>query len=140
MNLKAVLALPKTARSAQTHKSISFIWIVWSTLSVYLWRGPQTPPTWVRNFINNAWSLHEIQNWCLRSVHFRYIIILTNSHFGINSCFSPISKARCFISYDNLSNHWHWMIRFEKSNLMLMNHKIKGFPNKVRMPGANLLL
>ena len=29
---KAVLALPKTARSAQTHKSITFIWIVWSTL------------------------------------------------------------------------------------------------------------
>ena len=28
--------LPKTARSAQTHKSMSFIWIVWSTLYVYL--------------------------------------------------------------------------------------------------------
>ena len=37
MNFKAVLALQKTARSAQTHKSISFIWIVWSTLYVYLW-------------------------------------------------------------------------------------------------------
>ena len=34
MNFKAVLALPKTACSAQTHKSISFIWIVWSTLYV----------------------------------------------------------------------------------------------------------
>ena len=33
---KIVLALAKTARSAQTHKSISFIWIVWSTLYVYL--------------------------------------------------------------------------------------------------------
>ena len=30
MNFKAVLALPKT------HKSISFIWILWSTLYVYL--------------------------------------------------------------------------------------------------------
>ena len=30
--------LPKTAGSAQTHKSISFIWIVWSTLYVYLWK------------------------------------------------------------------------------------------------------
>ena len=28
LSFKAVLALPKTARSAQTHKSISFIWIV----------------------------------------------------------------------------------------------------------------
>ena len=37
MNFRAVLALPKTASSAQTHKSISFIWIVWSTLYVYLW-------------------------------------------------------------------------------------------------------
>ena len=34
---KAVLALPKMARSAQTNKSISFIWIVWSTLYVNLW-------------------------------------------------------------------------------------------------------
>ena len=35
-NFKAVLVLPNTAGSAQTHKSISFIWIVWSTLYVYL--------------------------------------------------------------------------------------------------------
>ena len=32
LNFKAVLVLPKTAGSAQTHKSISFIWIVWCTL------------------------------------------------------------------------------------------------------------
>ena len=37
MNFRAVLVLPKTAGSAQTHKSMSFIWIVWSTLYVYLW-------------------------------------------------------------------------------------------------------
>ena len=37
LNLKAVLALPKTAGSAQTHKSIYSIWIDWSTLYVYLW-------------------------------------------------------------------------------------------------------
>ena len=36
LNFKAVLALPKTADSAQTLKNISFIWIVWSTLYVYL--------------------------------------------------------------------------------------------------------
>ena len=36
LNFKAVLALPKTAGSAQTHKSISFIWIVWRTPCVYL--------------------------------------------------------------------------------------------------------
>ena len=33
---KAVLALPKMVRSAQTHKNISFIWIVWSSLYVNL--------------------------------------------------------------------------------------------------------
>jgi hypothetical protein len=32
--LKKFLVLPKTAGSAQTHISISFIWIVWSTLYV----------------------------------------------------------------------------------------------------------
>ena len=36
LNFKAVLVLPKTARSAKAHKSISFIWILWSTLYVYL--------------------------------------------------------------------------------------------------------
>ena len=35
-NFIAILVLPKTAGSAQTHKSMSFIWIVWSTLYVYL--------------------------------------------------------------------------------------------------------
>ena len=36
LNFRAVLVLPKTAGSAQTHRSMSFIWIVWSTLYVYL--------------------------------------------------------------------------------------------------------
>ena len=36
MNFRAVLVLPKTAGSAQTHKSISFILIVWSTPSLVL--------------------------------------------------------------------------------------------------------
>ena len=40
MNFRAVLVLPKTAGSAQTHKSMSCIWIVWSTLYVYLWIKP----------------------------------------------------------------------------------------------------
>ena len=35
-HFKAVLALLKTVHSAQTHKIISFSWIVWSTLCVYL--------------------------------------------------------------------------------------------------------
>ena len=37
LNVRAVLVLPKMAGSAQANKSMSFIWIVWSTLYVYLW-------------------------------------------------------------------------------------------------------
>ena len=40
---KAVLAKPKTARSAQTHKNIIFNRIVWSTLYVYLWLRARMP-------------------------------------------------------------------------------------------------
>ena len=40
-HFKAVLTLPKMAPSAQIHKSISFNWIVWSTLYVYLWVGSE---------------------------------------------------------------------------------------------------
>ena len=36
MNFRAVLAPPKTAGSAKTHRTMSSIWIVWSTLYVYL--------------------------------------------------------------------------------------------------------
>ena len=36
LNFKAVLELPKMARTDQTNKSISFIWIVWSTLFMYI--------------------------------------------------------------------------------------------------------
>ena len=55
MNFKAVSALPKTAHSAQTHKSIRFTWIVWSTLYVYLCH----PPTYLRKF-----SLHKVRENC----------------------------------------------------------------------------
>ena len=55
MNFKALLALPKTARSAQTHKSISFIEIVWSTLYVYLW-----PP--VENSTSRSAIPHTLLN------------------------------------------------------------------------------
>ena len=43
-----IFAMPNTARSVQTHKSISFIWIVWSTLYVYFW-------SW-----SEIWDLDEV--------------------------------------------------------------------------------
>ena len=42
LNLSAVLVLPKPAGSAQTHKIMSFIWNIWSTLYVYLWLPPKS--------------------------------------------------------------------------------------------------
>ena len=51
--------LPKTAGSAQTHKSMSFIWIVWSTLYVYLWgQDEQGKVSWiVSREISDFWFL-----------------------------------------------------------------------------------
>ena len=46
LNFRAVLVLPETASSAKTHKSMSFIWIVWSTLYVYLWASPEKKLWW----------------------------------------------------------------------------------------------
>ena len=60
MNFRAVLVLPKMAGSAQTHKSMSFIWIVWSTLYVYLWylsRKMQNPHYIKRHFMRDLWDL-----------------------------------------------------------------------------------
>ena len=37
MNFRAFLVLAKTAGSARTNESMIFIWIVWSTLYLYLW-------------------------------------------------------------------------------------------------------
>ena len=56
MNFKAVLVLPKTAGSAQTHKSVSFIWIVWSTQYVYLWRIPQIAST---DELTECWKIRQ---------------------------------------------------------------------------------
>ena len=54
MNFKAVLAQPKTAPSAQTYKSITFIWIVWSTLYVYLCLPAQLSIKWFCTMVDVA--------------------------------------------------------------------------------------
>ena len=73
LSFKAVLALPKMAHFAQTHKSISFIWIVWSTLYVYLWANFENYPlsthiqyqfshsaSQISQFIEPFWSSNQI--------------------------------------------------------------------------------
>ena len=73
------------ARSAQTHKSISFIWIVWSTLYVYLCLKPRTSTlrayerTVVRPFMQRSANEGKILTfyYCLtnkRSVHQLWLI------------------------------------------------------------------
>ena len=72
MNFKAVFPLPKTARSAQTHKSISFIWIVWSTLrlvSSMPFRFPFHLPVL---FYNNYFSPANMLTSCW-PIHFKII-------------------------------------------------------------------
>ena len=63
LSFKAVLALPKMACSAQTHESISFIWIVWSTLYVYLWA---TVKLLMVKFLT-GWSDEKILSSCILS-------------------------------------------------------------------------
>ena len=72
LNFKAVLALPKMAHSAQTYKSISFIWIVWSTLYVYLWSWDQYHAR-----LGNA-TLFNV-NFVYRLMIFRCYLLLTIS-------------------------------------------------------------
>ena len=66
LNFRAVLALPKTASSAQAHKSISFIWIIRSTLYVYLWTEIERFYTCNRspNNVHNKVRLVELQGLC----------------------------------------------------------------------------
>ena len=47
------------ARFAQTNKSISFIWIVWSTLYVYLWLKDEENGDYV---LTSNWK-KELYNW-----------------------------------------------------------------------------
>ena len=96
MNFKAVLVLPKTAGSVQTHKSITFIWIVWSTLYVYLWLQPWNSLTtdgFVVNYpltnylFNNKLHLqiilHRNDKWPSFCKYKRYPVSQENSNYKI---------------------------------------------------------
>ena len=58
--------MPKTTGSAQTQKCMSFIWIVWSTLYVYLWQKEELTKQNARNakLVNSAFQFL----WKLKSV------------------------------------------------------------------------
>ena len=70
MNFRAVLVLPKTAGSAQAHKSMSFIWIVWNTLYVFLCPPPENSMIRIAKVIMlifriSATELHVFPNWLI---------------------------------------------------------------------------
>ena len=120
MNFSAVLVLPKTAGSAQTHKRMSFIWIVWSTLYVYLWwwtkdgrKHSKTQGLFITNRcdanINNVNLCTEIFGYCdFWPTLFHYCNFgskngktkyLPNSIFGSSCNFSQINS-----NLENLCN------------------------------------
>ena len=70
LNFRAVLVLPKMAGSAQTHKSMSFIRIVWSTLYVYLWLEVEasmemTFGLWWGSYSWNNWKICPQFPWAI---------------------------------------------------------------------------
>ena len=87
-NFKEVLALPKTAHSAQTYKSISFTWIVWSTLYVYLWDLPKLWTTFsnISKFVLSK-SFFCVKNWSNLSQKKLYVEFLTRRPTFIKKCF-----------------------------------------------------
>ena len=81
----AVLVLPKIARSAQTHKSMSFIWIVWNS-----WCKPYSLCTQI--LLNSA------------NLSFVTHVKLASHHFRICSCSSKKNRrANSGLSYDDVS-------------------------------------
>ena len=117
LNFKAVLALPKTAGSAQTHRSISFIWIVWSTLYVYLWlqvyliltQSKKTPQT--------------MKHW--KPIHFILIIVTYIITLSIMTNFRIEVKKLVLHVYliltQSKQNFKHWNTKGMKKIFMLEN-------------------
>ena len=65
LNFKALLALPKMAPSAQTNKSISFIWIFWSTLYVYLRREVWLVLYWLCTSKSWCWCIYFVSSFAI---------------------------------------------------------------------------
>ena len=132
MNFRAVLPQPKTAHSAQTHKSITFIWIVWSTLYVYLWEKEGTYAfTKLRyvgrkNTVNFELTKEEIMNimngskWCKviypkYSKHWPYTVASTID-CGCSKMLNHGLNHGFFLSlFKLIPCHIHWIL-YELAN------------------------
>ena len=84
LNFKAILAFPKTASSAQIHRSISFIWIVWSTLYLYLWLYRQPSATYTKTGWWYDFKLFKL--WFSLTVDFfeQNFLFFDNYAFGLS--------------------------------------------------------
>ena len=67
MNFRAVLVLLKMAGSAQAHKSMSFIWILWRTLYVYLCPAAWLKIYWAKPISNRKWQ-NRLNSWFESSI------------------------------------------------------------------------
>ena len=125
MNFKAVLALPKTARSAQTHKSISFIVIVWSTLYVYLWN------------VSDFYQWHKGNRNTLRvktvSVCIRYLKLRTA---GIMSF--PLDRPNTKFAGFFISSKWIFVWKSKYTKKSQNNYRISSYSFRPRIVSAHL--
>ena len=124
MNFKEVLALPKTARSAQTHKSIRFIWIVWSTLYVYLWIFPPLFDDYILFFLVYYRNFYkEIKKrFCILN-----FIDASKLDFIVNcKCFNEIKKRFCIFIQLCLRMHLIFIL-FSIGNFLIKLNKKKRF-------------
>ena len=117
LNLKAVLVPPKTAGSAQTHRSISFIWIVWSTLYVYLWLQVYLILT------QSTKNPQTMKHW--KPIHFILIIVTYIITLSIMTNFRIEVKKLVLHVYliltQSKQNFKHWNTKGMKKIFMLEN-------------------
>ena len=99
LNFRPVLVLPKTAGSAQTHKSMSFILIVWSTLYVYLWVYPEPPQYKSSQRQGQSTSYHNVvkpnmKQHFTEKIFFKDFFFLVFNHFlmVLYKCFSRSAR------------------------------------------------
>ena len=109
MNFKAVLALPKTTPSAQTYKSITFIWIVWSTLYVYLWLFPRLSSGGKE--INHVLTAQtKTEHWSLVEISARLF------------CFCPTALTITMVNSHRRDNQNYWkLLVFPKAKVLQKN-------------------
>ena len=101
--------LPKTAGSAQTHKSISFIWIVWSTLYVYLW---------------HKYNCHPCQFWCF--VQFDHLLKIKGFFVFFLQIAKVLAKAVTLVitmsaSVESSDSPGNWKIVKQWDNFRILN-------------------